>query len=50
VAANSSNVVGFQGMLNWAKENLTKEEVKKILLATANAGRTVFHVANIALI
>jgi DNA phosphorothioation-dependent restriction protein DptG len=28
-----------------ANENLTKEEVNKLLLATDNAGRTVFHEA-----
>ena len=28
-----------------AKKNLTTEEVNKILLATDNEGRTVFHVA-----
>jgi aminoglycoside N3'-acetyltransferase len=28
-----------------AKENLTTEEVNKLLLATDNKGRTVFHVA-----
>jgi len=27
------------------KENLTKEEVNKMLLATDNKGRTVFHMA-----
>ena len=35
----------FQGILNWTKENLTREEVNKLLLATDNVGRTVFHVA-----
>jgi hypothetical protein len=29
--------------MNWAKENLTKEEVNKLLLATDNAGRTAIH-------
>jgi len=28
-----------------AKENLTTEEVKKLLFATDNKGRTVFHSA-----
>jgi hypothetical protein len=28
--------------LNWAKENLTKEVVNKLLLAIDNAGRTIF--------
>jgi hypothetical protein len=45
VAAERYNVDLFQGILNWAKENLTKEEVNKLLLATDNAGRTVFYVA-----
>jgi hypothetical protein len=31
--------------LNWAKKNLTKEEVNKLLLITDNAGRMVLHVA-----
>jgi hypothetical protein len=35
----------FQGIFNLAKENLTAEEVNKLLLATNNEGRTVFHVA-----
>jgi hypothetical protein len=31
--------------LNWAKENLTKEEVNKLLLATDNTGRTAIQMA-----
>jgi hypothetical protein len=31
--------------MEWVKGNLTKEEVNKFLLATDNAGRTVFHEA-----
>jgi endo-1,4-beta-D-glucanase Y len=34
-----------QGILNWAKENLTKEDVKELLLAKDNEGRTVFNLA-----
>jgi endo-1,4-beta-D-glucanase Y len=34
-----------QGIWNWAKKNLTKEEVKELLLATDNEGRTVFNLA-----
>jgi hypothetical protein len=45
VAAESSNLDGFHGILNLVKLNLTKEEVNKLLLATYNAGWTVFHVA-----
>jgi ankyrin repeat protein len=45
VAAESSNEVLFQGMLNSAKENLTKEEVNELLLAKDNAGKTVLHIA-----
>ena len=30
--------------MNWAKENLTKEEVNKLLLTTDNEGSTVIHV------
>jgi hypothetical protein len=44
-AAKRFNEVVFQGILNGAKENITKEEVNK-LLATDKAGRTVFHVAS----
>jgi endo-1,4-beta-D-glucanase Y len=32
-----------QEIFNWAKENLTREEVNKLLLTTDNDGRTVFH-------
>jgi len=35
----------FQGLLNWAKNNITTVEVNKLLLATDNEGRTVFYVA-----
>ena len=31
--------------MNWAKDNLTREEVNKLLLATDNEGRTIVHVA-----
>ena len=44
VTGNYHNVEVFQGILYWAKENLTREEVYK-LLATVNEGKTVFHVA-----
>ena len=33
----------FQGILNWAKGNLTREEVNKLLLATDNERSRVFH-------
>ena len=39
------NVEVFQRLLYWAKENLTREEVYKLLLATVNEGKTVLHVA-----
>jgi endo-1,4-beta-D-glucanase Y len=45
VAAHRYNAKLFQGILNWAKKNLTKEVVNKLLLATDNAGRTIFHEA-----
>jgi len=35
----------FQGILNWVKKNLTRKGVNKLLLATDNEVRTVFHVA-----
>ena len=35
----------FLGILNWARKNLTRKELIKFLLATANEGRTVFNVA-----
>jgi endo-1,4-beta-D-glucanase Y len=34
----------FSRILNWANENLTREEVNKLFLATDNEGRGVFHV------
>ena len=45
MAAGSFNLEKFQGILNWVKENLTREEVNKLFLSTDNEGRTVFHVA-----
>jgi hypothetical protein len=45
VAAAYCEVKVFQVILNWAKENLTKQEVNKLFLATDNEGRMVFHVA-----
>jgi hypothetical protein len=45
VAAEFTQLEVFHGILNLAKENLTNEEVKELLLATDNYGRTVFHVA-----
>jgi hypothetical protein len=45
VAAENYEVAVFQGILNWAKKNLTKEEVNKLLLDRNNVGMTVFHVA-----
>jgi hypothetical protein len=35
----------FQGLLNCAKENLTREEANKLFLVTDNVGRTVLHMA-----
>jgi endo-1,4-beta-D-glucanase Y len=35
----------FQRILNFVKENLTTEELNKLLLATDNEGGTLFHVA-----
>jgi hypothetical protein len=35
----------LQGICNLAKENLTTEELRKLLSDTDNEGRTVFHKA-----
>jgi hypothetical protein len=35
----------FQGIFNLAKENLTREEVNKLLLAIDNYGWSFLHVA-----
>jgi hypothetical protein len=35
----------FHGIFIWAKENLTREEVNKLLLAIDNYGCTFLHVA-----
>jgi hypothetical protein len=45
IAAKNDNLELFQGISYLAKENLTKEEVNKFLLATDNAGMTFFHIA-----
>ena len=45
VAAGYYKIEMFQEILNCAKENLTREEVNKLLLATDNEGRTVFQEA-----
>jgi hypothetical protein len=45
VAAGLSDLEVFKGLFNLAKDNLTKEDVIKNLLAADNEGRTVFHVA-----
>ena len=45
MAAEVCELEEFQGILNWANESLTREEVIKLLLATDNEGRTVIHVA-----
>jgi hypothetical protein len=43
IGFNSINV--FQRTLNSVKENLTTEEVNKLLLAKENEGSAVFHMA-----
>ena len=43
MAAYFSKQEVLQEILNWAKENLTTEEINKLLLATGSKGRTVFH-------
>jgi len=48
VAAILCELEVFQGIFNWAEENVTTEEVNKLLLATGNKGSTVFHVAGIS--
>ena len=45
MVANICEVEILQGIVNWAKEDLTTEEVTKLLLAKDNNGRTVFNVA-----
>ena len=45
MAAQFRELEVFQGIFNWVKENITSEEVEKLLLATVKKGRTVFHVA-----
>jgi hypothetical protein len=45
VAAESWELEVIRGKFNWIKENLTREEVNKMFLATDNEGRTVFLVA-----
>jgi hypothetical protein len=44
-AANFYRKEVFQGILNLAKENVTEEEVYKLLLPADNERRAVFHVA-----
>jgi len=34
----------FEGILNWAKKNITRVEVNKLLLARDNEGSMVFYV------
>jgi Ca2+-binding EF-hand superfamily protein len=45
VAEGLVKVKEFEGILILDKENQTKEDVNKLLSATDNDGRTVFHVA-----
>jgi hypothetical protein len=47
VAADFPELEDFLGILIWAKENLRREEVNKLLLTTGNNGRTVFRMAAI---
>jgi hypothetical protein len=44
LAADFGELEVIQGIMNWAKENLTIEEANKLFLATDNEERTVFHV------
>ena len=44
-AAISDEKELFQVILNYAKENITREEGVKLFVATDSEGRTVFHVA-----
>jgi hypothetical protein len=46
VAAVFSNIEVFQLILNMAKKNRTKEEVKKLILTTNNMVRMVFLMAS----
>ena len=45
VAADFCEVELFRGILNLAKENVTTEEVNKLLLTTGYEGGTNIHVA-----
>jgi len=45
LAAEFYKLQVFQGILDWAKDNLTTEEVKKLLLATDSKRSTAFQVA-----
>ena len=45
MAAWSYGIENFEGILNWVKENLTREEVNTLFFATDNEGRTIFHAA-----
>ena len=45
MAASFYKLETFQEILNWAKDNLTREEVSKLFFATDNEGRSVFHKA-----
>ena len=41
MAAGSFGVEMFHEILNWAKENVTKEEVNKLFVAADKEGRTM---------
>jgi hypothetical protein len=43
VAAEFCEQEVFQRIMNFVKENVTKEDVHKLLLVTDNKGRAVFH-------
>jgi len=47
VAADFSELEVLQGIVNWATNNLTPEEVNKFLLATDNDGKTVRQVFSV---
>jgi hypothetical protein len=49
VAAIFSKVELLQGLLKWAKKNLTKEEANKLLLASGNKRKAVFPMAPVLL-
>ena len=47
MAVEGNELQILQGIMKWAKEKLTTEEINKLLLATDYNGRTVFNLAEV---